>query len=719
MQDTLSFTFTDGYFDTGNYVEVPEGAFIYPSSNVVYDMYGRPVSFKGFGTASRIEQGGSRIFSLDRDYIGLFGGYNADEIGNMIQGVEKSLWFVGNESNNAVKVFNTALGEVVYTANLSSIPQVARWDYENSTWFDPVQVGLPDLGDADVPTLELTTAATRGEGFDGLVKGSRSVRVARKRFSTISIASPSSPVVTASENGDTLLVTIPVYAPDGSLEEHNSWILYFTYRGQGSTATHKQFPLEIPESLLTTGSDVGVVTEGNAKYRVLSQGDSQLERLVEVEFNDNELLPIEPNDDTFSLEACKFLAKLGNVMCGVGVGDDSTGFDVSYPNEYEAYPPDWRDWFSEVPVGIAPQEDMGFFWVTTANNTYIAKWTGVTEGAAPVVIEKVSNVFGSIGERAQVCVMGSLYFMSPGKIPVVISPDGQINATYGSKVLKAFESFDKDTQVSFDSYSNTVVFACGSKAIGYQLSTDKWTSPIDLGGNVLSMTSHFGSLWLTSFNYTVTENVVQATFSSQSAGPPPYTNFYSENHGLSSGTTVLLSNNNPEIPLPAPLVEDKIYLIENNDVDSLMIIDPNTNQYVDLGSDYDGTIDITVITTQYYTDLWNSGTVPPGGTWNITSAFQFGQFGRALKDITQVEAIVSTESGTGTLTFSAYKNFSVTTPIQLTTQAVTAGSLITVREYAESIDYDTIAAKISGTLGGQTIHSLTYQVDAHRIERLS
>lgn len=631
MRDSLNFTFSEGYFDTGNYVEVPEGSMIYPSSNMVFDANGRLHSFYGLSTA--YSGGGTRAFVIDQNIVAFLGNNATTElaVGNIIQGVEKSLWFVGNNLNNSVKVVNISgptsleIGSGDTAANLSSTPQTAKWNSTSSRWDTPVQVGLPEFGDSDKPTLDLTTTSTKSTGFDGLVKGSRSVRVARKRYETVSIATPSSEVVTASETGDSVTVTIPPTPADGSADADNMWLLYFTYRGQGSTATHKQFPLEIPEASLVPGGSTTIVTSGNAKYKVISQhATTQSSRVVEIEFNDNELLPIEPNDDTFSLEACKFVAKLGNVMCGIGVGEDSTGFDVSYPNEYEAYPPDWRDWFAEVPIGIAPQEDMGFFWVASANNTYIAKWTGVTEGAAPVIIEKINNLYGTIGEAALTSVNGTLYMLSKGKIPVAISADGQVNNQFGSGVLNALSAYTSATQVVYDQATDTVIFACGTSAIGYHQGIGKWTSPVTLGGTVLSAFPYNGNAHMC---------------------------FYS---GSMS------------------------------------------------------------------TKKWNGGTDPSSGTWNVTSAFQYGQYGRSLKDIVQTEAILSSTASTGTITFSAYKNFDVTSATTLASQDISAsGSLVTIREYVEDIDYDTVAASISGTKGGQTVHSVTYLVDTHKIERLS
>lgn len=634
MREVLNYTFENGYYNSGTNVQVPEGALLPVSSNIVYNLEGTPMSFSGFSTALAT-LGGTRAFSLDETYVGFLGTTSTAGVGNIIQGVEKSLWFVGNDLGNGVKIVNSSTGSTVDTFTLDDTPQIAYWDTATSSWSTPVQVGLPEFLDSETPSLEVTSSSTRSTGFDGLVKGSRSVRVARKRKEITSVATASSPVVTASETGDSLLVSIPVLPSDGSAVADNSWIIYCTLKGQGSTSLHFQFPLEIPESILKTSSPPvtpTIVVEGNAKYLVKKQSTTdQNNRVVEIEFNDNELLPENPDDDTFAPGVCKFLAKLGNVMCAIGTGTDLTGFDVSYPNEYQAFPPDWTDWFAEVPVGVAPQEDMGFFWVASANNTYLAKWTGVTEGSAPVVIEKISNTVGCIGEGALTTVNGVLYMLTNGKLPAAISPDGQVNTVLGSRVKNYFSSFNDTTQVSYDGTTDTVIFACGTSAIGYQVSTDKWTAPVTLGSTVTALFSHNGLAYMCN-----------------NAG------------------------------------------------------------------------------TNFVTKLWGGGTAPTNSTWILAGAFQFGQSGRALKDIIQVETILShtiADAGTSVINIRAFKNFDTSTLYNLATESVASpvagASLISVRKYAESLDYDAIAPRINGTLGGVVIHSVMFTVDVHSIERLT
>jgi hypothetical protein len=107
--------------------------------------------------------------------------------------------------------------------------------------------------------------------------------------------------------------------------------------------------------------------------------------------------------------------------------------------------------------------------------------------------------------------------------------------------------------------------------------------------------------------------------------------------------------------------------------------------------------------------------------WKITSYFQFGKAFRALKDIIQIEAIVSSEASSGTINFYARKNYNLSqvSPLLATMTISAAGSRISIREYAEEIDYDTVSAEIQGNRGGQTVHTVVYTVETHKIERTS
>lgn len=501
-KDELRFEFSRGLHDAGDTVAVPAGALLAGSQDVLYTKTGKLISFKDLLGVGSTGSGGSRMFSLDADLHGVMGinDTTTKAVGNMLQGPNRSLWFVGNTIADASAV--RVVEELVTVTNigaLSSTPQLAK--YNGSGWDSPVQVGLAPQDTA--PELILTTDATRDALFSGLLTGSLSLRIARKRGGAISIASGASNVVTA--DGDSVYATIPDYTEDGSDQDDRIWLLYLTITGFGSQAAHQLFPIEIPESKLDGTDPSGWSSvQGNAKVKVISQhASTQASRKIEIEYNNNDLLLINPFEDYYPAESCKYLAQLGNVMCLIGTGDDSTGFDVSYPNNREAYSPDWRDWFSEVPVSICHNPESSTFWVMGANTTYQARWTGNTQESAPVVISQASAKYGSIGEGASVSINGVLYMLSKGKTPVRIDSNRNVDDQFGMRVKDAFATFDERTQIGWFEDYNLVVFICDKNTIAYQIDNDIWTAECGLTvdtGSIDGCFSMNGKLYVANYD---------------------------------------------------------------------------------------------------------------------------------------------------------------------------------------------------------------------------
>jgi hypothetical protein len=488
MKDEIICQYENGYFNSGDDVRREDGCMIAPSSNVIYSRDRKPVSLKD--VSSYLTHGGSRSFVLDDDLLGFLGTNSTSNrgSGSMLQSVGKSLWFVGNTVTNGVKVNVPSTDTEIVIGDLSSIPQLSLWS--GSSYSSPVQVGLAEQ---DTPAeLILTTEGTKGADFTGLLTGSTSVRLARKRVGTISIASPPSNVVTGA--GNTVYVTIPAVLADDAEE----WVLYFTYRGRGSTFAHLMFPIVIPENELDGTITPSLHTTGNAKAKVVStHASTQSLRKVEIEFYDNDLLLLSPFDDHYSADSCKFMFQLGNHMCLVGTGEFNTGFDVSKPSNFEAFAPEDRDWMSEEPVAIASSSDMGFTWILTKHCVYQAVWTGAKSETAPISLRQVSSIFGAIGENSCVSINGVLYFLSAGKTPIRVTPDGLIDKEFGTKVKNSFSSYTANAVLDYDEQTNSVVWIDGNSAIAFQIDNEIWTAPLDLGSyDIDSALSYNGSLYL-------------------------------------------------------------------------------------------------------------------------------------------------------------------------------------------------------------------------------
>jgi len=395
---------------------------------------------------------------------------------------------------------DTQSGSIDYSADLSTTPQVCK--YTGSGWNNPVQVGMaPEEG---TPTVALTTTSTMGAEFSGIITGSTSVRVARKREGIISNASPKSEVVTG--DGNSVYITIPLYTEDGSELEDREWVLYLTPLGRGSQDAHLMFPIYLKETVISGyEGDTYFESKGQAKIKLISASStSQASRIVEVEYQENDLYLLNIFDDYYPLGASKFVQHMGNVSCGIGTGTNQTGFDVSYPNNRQAFPPTWRDWFREVPVSVSSSTEFGILWILGSYTTYQAIWTGATQETAPIIIKEISSKYGAIGEGASIAVNGVLYLVSKGKIPVRISPNGDIDDSFGKSVISHFSSFDDTTELGYDEELNTIFFIKGNSGIGFQIDNGIWTAPCTLTAtdNVLSTFSMDGKMHYCGYNAT-------------------------------------------------------------------------------------------------------------------------------------------------------------------------------------------------------------------------
>jgi hypothetical protein len=474
-KERLNFTVEKGLHSEVNTFNPPLGSMLSLSENVIYD---RNKVLKSIAAPNAVVSfGGNKVYVLDENFIGMMGKNITTKkaTGNIVQASGRNLWFVGNSiaDTDTVKV-STSFAAPVNIGALSSTPQLAK--FNGSGWDTPVQVGLAPQ--TETPELILTTDGTRDAAFSGILTGSLSARLARKRNGTVSIASGASNVVTGET--DSAYVTIPAYIEDGSDADDRVWLLYFTPPGFGSQYAHILFPIEIPEVELDGTNALGWTSiQGNAKVKVISQDASvQADRKIEVEFNINDLLQLTPFDDYYAAEACKFLAPLGNVMCLVGSGTDGTAFDVSYPNNREAYPPEWRDWLPEVPVTVVPSSEQGLFWVQGANTTVLARWTGATQQSAPVVLEQKSAKYGVIGERASVVINGVLYGLSSGKTLYRMTINGQVDDTFGNRVKNSLSGFTETAVLAFDEANNSLIVSDSNTSYEYQIDHDVWSSKV-------------------------------------------------------------------------------------------------------------------------------------------------------------------------------------------------------------------------------------------------
>lgn len=220
-------------------------------------------------------------------------------------------------------------------------------------------------------------------------------------------------------------------------------------------------------------------------------------RELEMEWSDNELLPIQPPTDFFPPgTTASFVAALSNIVCLIGT-DDGVGIAVSVPNFPEAFPPDFRLNLPEVPNGVLARPKDGYFIVTCENSIHEVRWTGAVDGP-PVALRQVTDLVGAAGQRASCQAGNDLYLFTKGKKPARILADGRIDTTFGDRVQADFESWDSSKVfVVFDEKKSYIAYGYFDKMLLYYPNYDTWAAPIDKSS--FEATATFGGFMYSAF----------------------------------------------------------------------------------------------------------------------------------------------------------------------------------------------------------------------------
>lgn len=200
-------------------------------------------------------------------------------------------------------------------------------------------------------------------------------------------------------------------------------------------------------------------------------------RELQLEWFDNELIPVSPPIDAFPPSTtATFIGALSNVMILIGT-EEGNGIAVSSPNFPEAYPPDFRQNLPETPVGVLSRPQDRFLYVLCQNSIHELAWTGAVSGS-PIAPRAVSNQIGAAHQRCACFAGNDIYLFTSTKKPARILFNGIIDVNFGDRVKAITETWiARKTSVSFDEGKNYVCYTNGTTMLLYYPGYDYWAPP--------------------------------------------------------------------------------------------------------------------------------------------------------------------------------------------------------------------------------------------------
>lgn len=458
----LAYEFKEGFASILFSNLLTQDCFVLPSRNVVFDRNGILQSFNGFSPVTPYgtnPAGGSKVFALDDGY-GLLGTNETTDkgAGTLLQRFGKTLWFVGSGTAKArLPQVNAAL-QTVGTA--SSIPQIATLN-DAGTGFDAaLQVGYAPFTEAPVTDRP----ATLGTGFTGLFKGSRSFRLAKKRKSgAVSNWSPAGNVVEYNDESGTIEIPEAV-AGDGTVE----WVVYSPPAGRGVLGDW----FELPETILESDLEGGVAW--TRTYNSLRMSGTGLDRIVEIEFSDRDLLARTGYYDNFAPTSCIAIFGMNNTMCYVGTFGGN-GFSCSKGDQPESIPVNFNSFADESFIGIAGDPNDGLMYLLCHNSIYTAFWSaGGGIELPPVAIRQIFSKTGCLSEKAAVVVGKDLYFLSPERKLMHIDSEGNLDESLYLRVGEALKSLSDDCSMAYDAATRRILILDRDYVLSFCLDVNKF-----------------------------------------------------------------------------------------------------------------------------------------------------------------------------------------------------------------------------------------------------
>lgn len=308
----------------------------------------------------------------------------------------------------------------------------------------------------DAPATPDVLVSTTGGKLNGDIR----VQVALYNTETgdVSIPCDSTPLLSFPTTGAKLLISFPNAVSELGSTGKIKYRVYATKTGETTSSL-----------VFFTGINLGIgdlATIGSSPYAAL------------IDWSISDLQDEIPFVDASPPPPAKWGFVFGNVVVLLG-GEDGTAFAVSRPNYPGMFPFSFYSFLPEPITGVVANAATGVAYVLCPSSIHIASFTGAAD-VASVIPRQVTTQVGMLASKNGTLVGQNLYgFTREGMFR--LTPNGELDMDFCLPVKSDTRWWNQENVVvGYDVATNSVVYFHGWGAFSYNLTTERWSSFIDL-----------------------------------------------------------------------------------------------------------------------------------------------------------------------------------------------------------------------------------------------
>lgn len=410
------------------------------------------------GPSNKGGVGGTRCFNIN-DQAGALTG-----TGSAISYLGNTFWWV---SDADISIGDPSAGTTTRTLPASGgVPQY----YLSGDFVNRYNVGL--AAPADAPVIS-------DSGITGKNTGAYSVMLTRRRSQTGGESNPSPMSNSLTVKAKKITIITPVAGT--GVNSHDKWGIYVCH--------------------------VGLPTVGPWFYLKDVDATQGVTSTFTLDWNEGELASLEPPTDhdppPSGANGPKFIVSFGQVIFLLGTYG-GTFINSSVPGDPESYPGGFIAQLTPPGqiVGFCPGGFEGEIYIWTKDSLMTAIYTGSAN--APIRVSPKWNNFGFQSPHGACVVNNILYgFGGDGQF-VRMSPDGTVDREFAKPIRSKVANLGYSSAsavVGYDPTMDSVIFIFGSTAYAYNMSINRWSTPIDCSaaGTANGCVTYGGNLYV-SFN---------------------------------------------------------------------------------------------------------------------------------------------------------------------------------------------------------------------------